>query len=250
MMNVFRWGASLGLITLICTGCTNANNAPNQTYVVTPEVATSPMPGFSSPSSTGYPNPGSYPVPTIDQVLPGYPEPSTPNIPVSTDGRSQTALQSYAFALKTAQEYFSPQANLRAILPSRAMLNNLGNPPVPLGWFYMFRAPDQGADFFVQIVDGEVSGTEKLIPLEFEQPLQMPIDVSQVRIDSDKALEIFRQNAPAKGITVLDGVAYDLELVLLEDQNQPVWSVVAPESGLWIYSINAVTGEELANPRS
>ncbi|HMQ35219.1 MAG TPA: hypothetical protein PKD53_31160, partial [Chloroflexaceae bacterium] len=164
------------------------------------------------------------------------------------EGRDQSALESYRAAREYAEQEFGP-VQLYAILPSQIMIQNFGNPPVEPGWFYKFQGEGDPAFHFVQVVDGRVLGARSLTPLGEDEP-QEPIDIGGVTIDSPEVFERFRQRAPELGITLDDRLTYDLELVQLPGSPAPIWSVVAPDTNQWLFSLNAVTGEEVPNPRS
>ncbi len=192
-----------------------------------------------------------YPIP-VDPATGGYPSPDATvaaGAPLddSYEGRDQTALASYQIALEYAQQEFGP-VQLYAIIPSHIMLANLGNPPVEPGWFYKFQGESDPAFHFVQVVDGIVIGARSLTPLGEDEP-QEPIDMAAVTVDSDAVFEKFRQRAPELGITVDETLVYDLELVQLQGSPAPIWSVVTPDGSQWLFSVNAVTGEETEDPR-
>jgi hypothetical protein len=210
-----------------------------QTFVTTPvpatagaqqESAQSPYPGPEQTAGAAYPAP-------------------TPDPSASADGRRLTALESYQLAQEEAAQNYDQAARLYAIVPSEIMLGNLGGPPVLPGWFYRFKIPGQQREFIVQVVDGNVTGTTLAESIEEPRPAELPLDVEQIQIDSDDVLERFAEVAAQRDLQT-EGVTYDLELVNLEGGDGPVWSVVDPRTRSWIYSVDAVTGEEVPDPRS
>ncbi len=191
---------------------------------------------------------GAYPVPSVPVVTDAYPNPTSLTPVATDDGRSGTVLKGYQVALDWAKQNFGADAQLYEIVPSRVMLANLGNPPTALGWFYKFRAASkQGSDLFVQVVNGQYSGSRILSPLgEIPKP-ELPIDISNV-IDGDKVMELFAQRAPALKVTVEPNTAYDLQLINLKGTPGPVWGVISPKDNSPILWLDAVTGNEASDP--
>jgi hypothetical protein len=159
-----------------------------------------------------------------------------------------TVIDSLPGAQSAAKERFDPNAKLYAVLPSHAMILNLNSPPVLPGWFYKFKAEGSPREFIVQIVNGQISGTNEIEPIEPSKPLELPIDLAAVKITSDQVFASFQQKAPSLGLKVDDPKMYDLELVNLEGAGGPIWSVFDPTTYKWIYSVNATSGEEVPNP--
>jgi hypothetical protein len=243
------------LLLLLCNvllfsftpACTSqpAPTQPDLSYTTTPEISSAPLLGERE-SGSGYPG--------AQDVLPAYPAPSlaegaypAPPTAHSADGRRRTALDSYQLALEVARAEYSPDVQLYAIVPSGIMLANLGNPPVLPGWFYKFRKPDSRRDFFVQVVDEIVTGTTLAESVIDEMPLEQPIAIEQIRIDSDVVLARFMEDGGTTGIW-REGITYDLELIYFQGINGPIWSVVDPFTGLWLYSVDAITGMETKSP--
>lgn len=222
-------------IVIILAGCAQ----PAQRFTTTPVPAT---PAIEQ-------HPAGYPAATpATESQTGYPT-SGEHQQRSRDGRSQSALTSYRVALDIAVREFDPAARLYAIVPSRIMLANLGGPPVMPGWFYRFKVPGQQRQFIVHIVDGQATGTTLAEPIEEPVPREQPIDLQRVTLDSDQVFAAFAEFAKQRNLP-LENVIYDLELVQLEGSRGPVWSVVDPRSQTWLYSIDATTGEQVANPHS
>lgn len=245
--------AGVGLAcALLLAGCgPNPQDRPFQATLAPATAAPIETPEGAYPAPQTLPTPdGVYPAPAD---VSAYPDPNAqaptagPADP-AFEGRDQTALESYKAALEYAEQEFGP-VRFYAILPSHIMLQNFGNPPVEPGWFYKFQSEGDPAFHFVQVVDGLVLGARSLTPLG-EEEVQEPIDMDRVTIDSPEVFERFRQRAPELGITIDERLTYDLELVQLPGSPAPVWSVVTPDTRQWLYSLNAVTGEEVPNPRS
>ncbi|WP_129629191.1 hypothetical protein [Candidatus Oscillochloris fontis] len=118
------------------------------------------------------------------------------------------------------------------------------------GWFFKFKVEGTSREFYVQVIDGQVSGTTEAEPVVPTIPQELPIDMALVQVTSDQVFARFLEKAPALGLTVSDPTSYDLELVHLEGKSNPIWSVVDPTTLVWLYSLDANTGEEVPNPRS
>lgn len=228
----------LGLILLLIACGPTQENSDLQ-FSVTPEEGNGPQ--FLM-------TPEGYPVELSDELATqGYPGAAGTVIGQSADGRSQTALAAYELALAVARDEFAPDAYLHTIAPSNIMLSNLGNPPVLPGWFYVFKRPDSRRELIVQVVDSFVTGTTLTESVSDILPTPLPIDMSQVVLDSDEIFIRFNELGNARGL-VQEGVTYDLELIHLSGSNAPVWSIVDPFSQEWILSFSATTGEEVPNP--
>jgi hypothetical protein len=212
------------------------------TFVTTPQAESGDTEFFETPTARAD---ATYPSPVRPTIDPAYP---VPDVGTET-GRSLTALEAHEIALEVAQQQFAPDAELYVVIPSSVMLRNLGYPPVPPGWFFKYkRSPDELSEFIVQVVDDGISGSNRVAPIVPLEPLELPIDVSQVNLDSDDVFAQFEEVAEERGIPTED-VVYDLELVYLENSDEPVWSVVDPETLTWLYTISAVTGEEVEYTR-
>lgn len=213
-------------------------------FEVTPMVVT--------PTAGAYPLGGSgdsgYPGPQAAAPNNGYPAPEATATSGDPNGRANTALEGLAVAQEAASKELSPDAKLYAIVPSRIMIINLGSPPVVAGWFYKFKVPGSPRELVVQVVDNAISGTTAIEPIEPPAPAELPIDLDKVKLDSDEVYAKFVEKAPELGLTVSDPKSYDLELVSLEGQSGPIWSVVDPGTLAWLYSVNAATGDEVPNP--
>ncbi|MEI7768748.1 MAG: hypothetical protein WCI67_02110 [Chloroflexales bacterium] len=240
-MHPSRMSVTLALAgALLIAACSNKPaDLPYKTTAipVTPTVAQAPAAS------------GGYPAPAANANDTGYPAPPAQAAGATDEGRSQTVFQSYQAALTWATQNFGPDAQLYEVVPSRVMLANLGNPPTALGWFYKFRAASkQGDDLFVQVVNGQFSGSRVLSPLGEVPKPELPIEISKLTIDSSKALEIFAQRGPAMGVTVDPHATYDLHLINLQGTPGPIWSVLSPKDSTPILWIDASTGGEASDP--
>lgn len=235
---LLKVGLLLGLVFLL-SACGAAPDTPDLEFSVTPEGGGAPEFLVTAEG---------YPVEVLDApVVEGYPGPAGTVEGQSTDGRSLTALAAYEIAQAVALTEFSSDAYLHTIAPSHIMLTNLGNPPVLPGWFFIFKRPESRRELIVQVVDDFVTGTTLTESVSDIQPAPLPIDMTQVALDSDDVLNLFNEVGGSRGL-VQEGVPYDLELIYLTGSNAPVWSVVDPFSQQWILSFSGVTGEEVPNP--
>jgi len=183
-----------------------------------------------------------YPAPS-DVAQSTYPVPSAHSV----DGRSQSALTSYKIALAEAKANFDPSAQLYAVVPSQIMIGNLGGPPVLPGWFFRFKKDDGPREFIVQVVDTVITGTTLAESVEQPTPRELPVDVAQIKFDSPQVFEQFKTVAVQRNLPI-DPAVYDFELVNLEGKGTPIWSIVDPITRNWLYSMDAVSGNEVPNP--
>lgn len=219
------------LLLLLLTACSTAPSSADLPYQVTPIVVTPDVSGYPYPSNSTEP----YPVPT-----------ST----TSPFGRSVSVADSLATAQEAVAQSFNPAAKLYGVVPSQIMLRNIGSPPVVSGWFFKFKVEGTVREFYVQVIDGQVSGTTEAEPVVQIQPQELPIDMALVQVTSEQVFARFLEKAPILGLTITDPTSYDLELVHLEGKSHPIWSVVDPTTFTWLYSLDASTGEEVPNPHS
>jgi hypothetical protein len=171
----------------------------------------------------------------------------TPSQPATLDdGRFRTAIDSYPPAEEKAKAW-NPSAVLYEIVPSYTMQRNLGLPRSTPGWFFKFGIPDSPLEYFVQVLDGHVSGSTEAQPILIE-PLPyetLPINIEALKIDSSKVLEIFQKEREGK----LKGVKIDYYLIHLKGTPNPVWSLFDDnDPGSSLISIDAVTGETVPDP--
>ncbi|MEI7643891.1 MAG: hypothetical protein WCJ55_06390 [Chloroflexales bacterium] len=240
----YRLGASLLLSALVLAGCgggPQAQTTPTMPYQVTPIVVTPTPAGGSTPVSGAYPAPAAQPTANA-----AYPVPAGP---VDPQGRLIGAIDSIAIAQSVTQTKFDPNAKLYAIVPSHVMILNLGSPPVLPGWFYRFKVAGSPREFIVQVVNDNVTGTTEVEPIEQSKPLELPIDLTAIKITSDQVFASFTQKAPSLGLKVDDLKSYDLELVNLEGTSGPIWNVFDPTTFKWVYAVSATSGAEVPNPR-
>ncbi len=243
----YRLGAFL-LSGALIAGCSGKPQAtPTMPYQVTPIVVTPTLGSYPPAGTTSTTNTtGTYPTPPVQVTAnPAYPAPIDTSDP---QGRSKSAIESLSVAQNIAKEQFDPNAKLYAIDPSQVTIRNLGSMPTRPGWFYRFKVAGAPREFYVQVVNGEVSGTTPTEPIAQTKPLELPIDLATVKLTSDQVFAKFQQKAPDLGLKVTDPRTYDLELVNLEGVGAPVWSVYDPATYKWLYAVNATTGDEVPNP--
>ncbi len=234
MLSKFR--RSLYILSfLLITACTAATEPPSPAarFSTTAVVGTPEVPNAQS---------SSYPAPS-DVAQSTYPVPSMHSV----DGRSQSALTSYKIALDEAKAKFDPAAQLYAVAPSHVMIGNLGGPPVLPGWFFRFKKDDGPREFIVQVVDTVITGTTLAESIEPPTPRELPIDVAQVKLDSPQVFEQFKTVVAQRSLPT-DPAAYDFELVNLEGKGTPIWSIIDPTTSNWLYSVDAISGNEVPNP--
>ena len=217
-----------------------------QAPVATPIFVATPEQAEQVPflDDTPVPEEG-YPVVSAESSEDGYPSPAVQT--GSLDGRSQSAFTSYEQAVAIAREEFHPEAYLASIMPSQLMLRNLGNPPVLPGWFFNFRKPDSRREFLIQFVDGVPTGstlTEAMLP---PGKTPQPIDVTALAFDSPTMLEQFELFARDNGLW-RESYVWDYELINFVGGANAVWSVYDPATGSVVYSMDANTGQQVANP--
>ena len=228
-----RWGI-ISFFFFFLVACGAASETPDLEFSTTPEQG---APQFLE-------TPEGYPVPiVVEPATEGYPIAAGTVEGQTEDGRSQTALAAYQLALSVALDEFSPDAYLHTIAPSHIMLSNLGNPPVLPGWFFVFKRPESRRELIVQVVDNIVTGTTLTESVSDIQPVPLPVDITQVILDSDDVLARFNEDVGRQ-----EGIPYDLELIYLTGSEAPIWSVVDPFTQQWVVSFNAITGEEAPNP--
>jgi hypothetical protein len=237
------------LLASLTLGACNTQSPTPSAFSVTPEPGGAPA--FTQPTVVVNVEPGAegtatYPGPASADST-AYPGPQPAQSTGSADGRTGTALEGYELALATAQQNYSPDVQLYGIVPSSIMSRNLGGLPTVPGWFYKFKNPGERREFIVQVVDGQVNGTTMAEAIEEPTPKELPIDLSQVKLDSTQVLEQFTTYAAENNIPT-EGVTFDLELANLEGAAGPTWSVVDPDERRWLYSISAANGNTVPNP--
>ena len=252
--SIYPLFASLMTLTVLAVACGGeAEEQETPEFVVTPAEGGQPQflntstpeaayptadegDGRSVPSESGYPAP-----PTVQESDLAYPPPTPQH---TVDGRAWTAIEAYQLVEAIAKEEFHEDAYLSAVVPSRIMITNLGNPPVLPGWFYRFRRPESRREFIVQVVDDVVVGSTLTESAMDVTPAELPLNLADMQLDSDQVLDMFQSVVVEQG--VLEDIVYDLELVDLG--SGPTWSVVHPVTREWLFSVSAISGEEVLSP--
>jgi len=149
--------------------------------------------------------------------------------------------------LQIATEFskkWNKQAFLFSIPNTAAMERNLGYPMTGLGWFYLFRNPDNPLELFVYVDNGIIQGNTEaeVAPLiEVSEKSYAPLDTSGL-LDSDQITEIINKNHKDA-----EKLNYQYELQLDEKLTIPVWSIYEFNDGILgslpIMRINAANGQ-------
>lgn len=174
----------------------------------------------------------------------------------ASDQPGESALTAYPVAQARARQW-RDGALLYEISPRVQMAANLGLPVITSGWFFMFKEPGGPVEFYVYIVEGEVSGFTEAQPILAEQLpyARLAIEVDELRLDSTDALAALLSTddgqrwAAARADTGIP-TRLDFRLVHLQGQPDPIWTVFSAESDRLdpLYHVNAITGVEAADP--
>ncbi|MGI6207655.1 MAG: hypothetical protein ACOYEW_05505 [Anaerolineae bacterium] len=210
--------------------------------------------GGSSPAATDTPAPAepaaatATPQPAATLAEPVFVSPVSPipfdrpGLPLNT-GRSETALAWVDLAIEAAQKW-SPDAQFLGIQPSYVMERNLPFMPSAAGWFYSFGRPQDVLQYYVQVVDGRVTGSVEAEAIG-ERPKPQPVDVNAVVLDSDDALQVY--------LNSLSGAApseanIDYSLAVDPDLGKAIWWIYNLEESDQkpVLAVDAATGQVLA----
>lgn len=160
---------------------------------------------------------------------------------------NDTMLDTAFDGLQIATEYsknWNKQAFLYSIPNTAEMESNLGYPMTGLGWFYLFRNPDNPLELFVYVDNGVIQGSteaEVAALIEVSEKSYAPLETSDL-LDSDQIMENFyNSNKNAKKLN------YQLELQFDENLKISIWSIFEFEKGILvslpISRINATSGQ-------
>ncbi len=214
---------SLMLIFNSLTGCTGKINNTNQEISPIP-FATSTAFAPSQNTETAYP------------------------LITPKDSISHTAFDGLQIALEFSKTW-NKQAFLYSIPNTAAMERNLGYPMTGLGWFYLFRNPDNPLELFIYVDDGIIQGSteaEVAALIEVSEKSYNPLDTTRL-LDSDEIMEIFY-----KSHDDMEKLNYQLELQFDESLKIPIWSIYKFFDGILdsvpIIRIDAVKGQVLNLP--
>ena len=218
-MNKCNFGfVVLSLLIVSLIGCIGKPSNADQTNL-TIAVATSTAFTFSQNTETAYP------------LLP------------TKETEHYTAFYGLQIATEFSKKW-NKQAFLFSIPNTAEMESNLGYPKTGLGWFYLFRNPDNPLELFVYVDNGVIQGSteaEVAALIEVSEKSYAPLDTSGL-LDSDQILGIFyNSNKNAKKLN------YQLELQFDENLKIPIWSIFEFDNGILvslpISRINATSGQ-------
>lgn len=208
--------------------------------------------GKATPTPTPTPAPVAPAATSTPQVLPTSTTPafvspvspipySRPGIPLDT-GRSESALTWLNIARETAATW-QEDALFLGIQPSFIMERNLPFLPAQAGWFYRFGREGDALEFYVQVADGEVTGTTEAEAIG-ARATPTPIDAEALSLDSAEAQEVYLASPGAEGARLTE---LDYSLEYSADEGAPLWWVWNLEISDTepVFAINALTGEEV-----
>jgi len=185
-----------------------------------------------------------YPAPSSENAYPG---PST-SINSSHD---YTVTESVPIATIKAKDW-NQDAVLYAVFPSLQMSHNLGLPGISPGWFFMFKVPGNPIEFYIQVLNGEITGSTKAQPILGEQlPYQyQPLNINKIKINSDEAFLFLLEKETS--LNSDSNRQIDYRLIHLEGQENPVWTLFRIEGDelIPLIHIDAITGLEVTDPFS
>lgn len=158
----------------------------------------------------------------------------------------ETAFTAYQIAEVRALEW-NPKAKLYRIPIKTIMASNLGIPPSDKGWYFMFSEENNPLEFYIEVINGSVTGYTEAQPILIEElPYELlPISISNL-IDSDVVLEIFTKEFPEKDLTSIE-----LSLVHIKGTNNPSWIIYSTKdknSPIPLMYIDALTKDKVDDP--
>lgn len=160
----------------------------------------------------------------------------------------------YPVAEARAREW-SDVAVLHQIAPVSLMGQNLGIPSLMSGWFFMFQEPGSPVEFYIYVLDGQISGfTEAQAILGEQLPYRYgPIDIDALALDSTDVLAAFLATDRGKSwadAAQVSPIQLDYRLVHLEGQRDPVWTLFSVQGGRLeaLIHLNAISGAEVSDP--
>ncbi len=242
-----KWSLIGIVLCLLLAACGGQSATDTAVPTSEPAFVTTPDPN-GEPAQFAPVDDDSYPAPDVSAEVTSsdsYPAPT--EVQVGSDGREGSALESLRLAHALALAEFHPETYPSAILPSQKMLVTMGNPPTKPGWIFRFRKPDSNREFIVQVVDGIVTGSTLMEAVAQFGDVELPINADSVQIDSAQFIEMYEAAAKERG-TWREGAPIDYGLVNLEGGSGHVWFAIDPITDVIDYSIDAITGEAVANP--
>ncbi len=222
---------TLGLLVVIIAalaGC--GRSAPKPTATIAPPAAATATPQtVPTDSQTTFISP----VSPLAYDRPGF--------PLDT-GRSQSAMAGLPVATELALQW-SPDAYFLGIQPSFIMERNIPYMPSEAGWFYRFGRPADALEFYVQVADGEASGTTEAEAVQVEVVKPPTLDPSLVKLDSDAAKQVYLNSI--SGQPPRDS-ELDYALSMDTDLGKPIWWIYDLDRGEDpVLAIDAVDGQVL-----
>ncbi len=222
-------------LALALAACGRSKPAPTDTPVPAPTSAPTAAAVAATPTLPAAPT----------ESVPAFVSPISP-IPsahrgISLDsGRSASALTWLDLAQTSARAWDS-EAEFLGISPSFIMERNLPFLPSQSGWFYRFGRAVDALEFYVQVVDGVVSGTTEAEAIG-DRPKPVAVDPAAVALDSDDVRGIYL--ATADGAGALDS---ELDYTLAYDTNLGralwwIWNVAVSEEAP-VLALDAASGE-------
>jgi len=171
---------------------------------------------------------------------------------VAYDLRPETALKALEVAESKAMMW-NRKANLVSVPMTRLMEANFGLPGHIPGWFFMFMVPDSPLEYYVKVNDGKFSGATEAQPILVEDlPYTiLPLDLSNIKLNSDDAVNAWLARGGNGYLTNHPGAQLDFRLVHLESQEHATWSIFdfsGGEAPLHLFSVDAATGQEVSDP--
>jgi len=161
--------------------------------------------------------------------------------------RSVTAADSLPVALQAAQAW-RRDASWYGIVPYTSMERAFA---IPLNdsspsWFFRFGAPENGAEYIVEVLRGEVIGAnETQLPTYIEPSLGelAPLDIAWDMMDSTEVLEAYLEQ-PDSVLAQSPQMWVDYRLTQPKARDHPVWALYnAQDLTEPVLVINAMTGE-------
>lgn len=163
----------------------------------------------------------------------------------------QTAFEAYQFAFEYAITKWNKQAILCGIPNTAIMELNLGYTKIGIGWFFMFKIPENTLEYYVYVDDGKVQGYTEAQPISLgeRENVPMPLPELNTLIDSDEALDIFLQYFGNKYLINHKDAKFVCELYFMSSDEFPKWSIYdmnnAESPNTPLLAINAYTGEPI-----
>lgn len=139
----------------------------------------------------------------------------------------QTAFDAYEIAAAYARLNWNPSAVFFSIPNTAIMEMNLGYPQTGLGWFFMFKVPENTLEYYVYVDQGIVQGYTEAQPIttsdnEFEL---LALPQLEKLLDSDEVLNIFQENGGKDYLNSHPQAKIVMELYYHKDNVSPIWKL-------------------------